>query len=280
VLFRSVQSSPSLGVASNFGCGGLCCPPSFYSLNINPGFLDGVPEDTFDLTMTETDYTCGQFYGPFNVTEYVTCTSEDTAVAEAYGTEIEMEDEGVTNIDVEHIATTFERGFTECESGPCEPNCIESDNLLTEFLQALVRIPHHLKVVSDTHSTICGDIVTRALTLQVVDRNGNNVRGIVPIKEKFVDITTNTCGNGNPTASGCSSTNATNGEFTDHIGVGCNSVGGSCGYSITKQYLWCPLRRAALPIGTYSGYTHSNAISVAGVVSPPDSMPAGTRIDP
>src|SRR6185369_3282701 len=77
-----------------------------------------------------------------------------------------------------------------------------------------------------------------------------------------------------------SSTNATNGEFTDHIGVGCNSVGVSCGYDITKQYLWCPLRRAALPIGTYSGYTHSNAISVAGVVSPPDSMSAGTRIDP
>ena len=280
VMGRVVQSSPSLGVASNFGCGGLCCPPSFYSLNINPGSLDGIPEDTFDLTMTETDYTCGQFYGPFNVTEYVTCTSDDTAVAEAYGTTIEMEDEGLTNINVEYMATTFERGFTECESGPCEPNCIESDNLLTEFLQALVRIPHHLKVVSDTHSTICNDIVTRALTLQVVDRNGNNVRGVVPIKEKFVSITTNTCGNGNPVASGCSSTNATNGEFTDHIGVGCNSVGGSCGYDITKQYLWCPLRRAALPIGTYSGYTHSNAISVAGVVSPPDSMSAGTRIDP
>jgi hypothetical protein len=230
--------------------------------------------------MTETDYTCGQFYGPFNVTEYVTCTSDNPAVAEAYGTTIEMEDEGLTNINVEHLATTFERGFTECESGPCEPNCIQSDNLLTEALQALVRIPHHLKVVNDSFSTICGDIVTRAITFQVVDRNGNSVRGVVPIKEKFVSITTNTCGNGNPVASGCSSTNATAGEFTDHITVACNSTGGSCGYDITKQYLWCPLRRAALPIGTYSGYTHSNAISVAGVVSPPDSMPAGTLINP
>jgi hypothetical protein len=191
-----------------------------------------------------------------------------------------MEDEGSATINIEYSTTTFERGFTECESGPCEPNCIQTDNLLTEALQALVRIPHHLKVVNDSFSTICGDIVTRAITFQVVDRNGNNVRGVVPIKEKFVSITTNTCGNGNPVASGCSSTNATAGEFTDHITVACNSTGGSCGYDITKQYLWCPLRRAALPIGTYSGYTHSNAISVAGVVSPPDSMPAGTTINP
>jgi len=270
LMGRVIQSSPSLGIASSFSCGGLCCPPSFYSLNINPGSLDGIPEDTFDLTMTETDFTCGQFYGPFNVTEYVTCTSDNPAVAEAYGTTIEMEDEGLTNINVEHMATTFERGFTECESGPCEPNCIQSDNLLTEALTALVRIPHHLRVISDETSTAgCGS-QRRLITFQVVDRNNNAVK-ISRDKETFHNATTgaslssvfNSCQNDNIAPSSCSVD--ANGRIIDQLWVGCPSTGGSCGTDqFISKWSWCPVKRAAVPLASNTYHIHHSFVFVNG----------------
>jgi len=270
VMGRVIQSSPSLGIASSFSCGGLCCPPSFYSFNINPGFLDGIPEDTFDLTMTETDYTCGVFYGPFNVTGYVTCTSTDPAVAEAYGTTIEMEDEGIATINVEHMATTFERGFTECESGPCEPNCIQSDNLLTEALTALVRIPHHLRVISDDTTTASCGSQRRLIVFQVVDRN-NNAVAVSRTKETFHDATTgaqlssifNSCQNANITPSSCS-TDA-GGRFTDQLWVGCPSAGGSCGTpQFISKWSWCPARRAAVPLASNTYNIHHSFVTVNG----------------
>jgi len=280
VIGRLVASNAPLGVSASFACGGDCCPPSFQSVSIDPGLLEGVPEDTFALTVMETDESCGQFYGPYNITAYATVSSTDPSVADVSGSSTEMVDEGECTINVNFLATSFTHPPPgDCDLGGCESNCTEAETEMTEPIQTRVRTPHHLVVVTDELQHICSS-VKRVITFQIVDRNGNRVVGVVPVKEKFTSISSNTCGNGQPEEIGCSSMNATAGILTDRISIGCNSVGGSCGYDITKQYQWCPSRRAPVPIGTYSGYTHSDAVSINGNVMPPDSMAPNTVINP
>jgi len=272
VIGRLVASSPSVGVSASFACGGVCCPPSFYSFNVTPGSLDGIPEDEFGLTMTETDYTCGQFYGPFNITGYVTCTSTDPSVAGAYGTTIEMEDEGTATINIDHWAATFERTNFECDSGGCEPNCVETDNLLRDALTALVRIPNHLKVLDDQvplTSDACPSTIARTIVFQIVDIHGTPIHARARLKEKYIMVSHNTCENGEPVAFSCTPYADNLGQFPDHLDVNCNSVGGSCGYDLHWQWQWCPVTRAALPLGTLEGHVHNDEVKVNGTTSMP-----------
>ena len=263
VVGRLVASSPSLGLSASFACGGVCCPPSFYSFDVTPGSLDGIPEDEFGLTMTETDYTCGQFYGPFNITGYVTCSSTDPSVADAYGTTVEMVDEGTATINIDHWAATFERTNFECDSG-CEPNCVETDNLLRDALTTLVRTPHHLVVVLDGPSD-CADVYERLIKYRVVDRNGSTITRPISLKEHYISVSQTTCGNAQPEPSPCSIgyVIVPSGEFFDHLST-CYDPGGTCGYDLRWQWQWCPVRRAALPLATFDGYVHNNQVSVNG----------------
>lgn len=133
VIGRLVASSPSLGVSASFACGGVCCPPSFSSSWVDPGSLIGSPGDSFGLTVWETDETCGQFYGPYNITAYASCTSTDFTVAQVSGSSINLVGDGFCTINVDHLAATFTRQpGTDCESGPCEIVCDETDTMMTD----------------------------------------------------------------------------------------------------------------------------------------------------
>ena len=137
------------------------------------------------------------------------------------------------------------------------------------------RRPHHLVVEEDSSNTLCGAVVTRSLRYRIVDINGQPT-GAASVKEEFLNISQNTCGNGNATPKGCATYN---GVFGDNISVGCVNVQGTCGYNITKQYQWCRPGHSPVPLATYSGWTHNDSISVFNVVTP-SSIPAETAVYP
>jgi hypothetical protein len=135
-------------------------------------------------------------------------------------------------------------------------------------------------VISDVSGLVvnCPSIIGRQIKMKVVDVN-NFVVGLVPIKENYLSVSQNSCGNGQPQPSSCANTNSENSEFTDSITVNCNSVGGSCGYNITYEWQWCPPGKAAANLGRFVETVHANAITVNGVTTP-SKIPAGTNIYP
>lgn len=132
-----------------------------------------------------------------------------------------------------------------------------------------IRVPHHLRVLSDQFFTITncayGAPVLRQIALEVVDINNLPV-GATQVRENFASITTNTCGNGSPVPSSCDYTNydLVNGRFIDNISVRCNTGTGSCGYDIVDEWQWCPPNRPAVTLATLTETVRVDGITVNG----------------
>jgi hypothetical protein len=129
-----------------------------------------------------------------------------------------------------------------------------------------VNPPDHLKILSDSLQAIssCPATVRRLIRYQEVSVNNAPI-GTIQSREQFGSKSANTCNNGNLGTSETCSADA-GGVFTDILFVGCNSVGGSCGVTFTKQqWLWCPPNGAAVVIATPGDLIiHNNEVSVGG----------------
>jgi hypothetical protein len=136
-------------------------------------------------------------------------------------------------------------------------------------------LPHHVKVVSDETSDVCGS-KRRRITFQVVDSNGRNA-GTVTVKESFFDQQSgtprpsvyNTCRDETISPSGCAPTDlGTNGKFGDQLWVGCPSVTGDCGASeIISRWSWCPRGRPEVALTTNTYHARRNFALINGLAS-------------
>lgn len=110
--------------------------------------------------------------------------------------------------------------------------------------------PDHLVVVEEQQGfttqlpsggTCPSPYFLRQVRFRVVssDANGALPVGNVVVEERFTTVTTNTCGNGQPQAVSCATTN--NGTFLESISTGCGSASGqaNCGYDISWKWYWC-----------------------------------------
>jgi hypothetical protein len=143
--------------------------------------------------------------------------------------------------------------------------------------------PDHLEVMDDNfHSYTCtysGQTIYRQISYDVVDGNNQFVSG-VSIRESLYGESANSCNNGYPTPTGCTTTS---GSFTDTLSVNCNQVGGSCGFTTNQQWLWCPPGYQMVVLGTLlSDGLHNNSISVLSHTVPPETnrIPTGTEVYP
>ncbi|MEW5978764.1 MAG: IPT/TIG domain-containing protein [Acidobacteriota bacterium] len=143
-----------------------------------------------------------------------------------------------------------------------------------------VRVPHHLKVEGDQFigTPGCTSTLTRLIGLQVVDSAGNPV-GRVKVKEIFNNITSNTCGSGQPSPEGCANTDDNQGHFVKTFSVGCNSVRGNCGFDLTNTWQWCPSGHPAVNLGKFTSQIRNSSITTNGYAYP-NTIPAGTTIYP
>ncbi len=91
--------------------------------------------------------------------------------------------------------------------------------------------------------------------------NGNQV-GTISTKEQFANKGSNTCNTSITTSETCSSD--AGGQLIDQLFVDCNSVGGSCGATYTKQqWLFCPSVGTPVVFATPGDvYIHNDLILV------------------
>jgi len=129
--------------------------------------------------------------------------------------------------------------------------------------------PNHLLVLSDQTFTltICPstdvqNTQIRRIKYQIVDVNENPVIGAVSIREQFASKSAESCGTTVSTSETCTLANS---AFVDNLTVGCNSIGGSCGHTYTRQtWQWCG-PSTPLSIGTPGDIVvHNDLISVGG----------------
>jgi hypothetical protein len=142
-----------------------------------------------------------------------------------------------------------------------------------------VRVPDRLKLITDINTIPTDDSFLhcirdhllnpylRQLLFEVEDLNGNRV-GMVSMKEVFSNTTTNSCRSDgldpNPTPCTYVSYDPYNGRYIDSITVNCNTVGGSCGYSLTDQWQWCPPGGTDKTLTTLTDTVHHDGITVNG----------------
>jgi hypothetical protein len=137
--------------------------------------------------------------------------------------------------------------------------------------------PDHLLVISDVTSVVCttNSTVRRIIKYWEVDANGNQV-GTSSTKEQFSSKGANSCNTTISTSETCSPD--AGGQLQDGITIGCNSVGGSCGTTFTKQqWLYCPSTGSPAVFATPGDLViHNNSVLVGGS----SQFAAGTRIGP
>jgi hypothetical protein len=142
--------------------------------------------------------------------------------------------------------------------------------------------PDHMIVVSDVigYCSGCTTARRRVVTFQVIKFSGSPVF-VIPIGEipspsgwncngNFPGVITTPCSSGLDTD--------TNGMLFDAWSIandGYSPVG--CGFNFTTHWQWCT---APKTFGTLTGYIHTNAISMNGVVNPPNQFAAGAPVYP
>jgi hypothetical protein len=247
-----------------YGCANCCV--------YNRPFLDS---STLDIPLNGT--------AQDGVTAYQACSGGDIDVSNYFVDGWRSGNTSIATVNYGGTYTGVGVGSTSMAASgyiPVTPGRNCPDTLFTLSGSVKVNQPHHLKVLSDTYqaSSACPTTARRLITYQEVDINNAPV-GTVQSKEQFASISTNTCKNGNPsTSSTCSSD--PNGVFTDALSINCNSVGGSCGVTLTKQqWLWCPANGATAVVIATPGdiILHNDSISVGGNTA---GFAAGTYIYP
>lgn len=144
--------------------------------------------------------------------------------------------------------------------------------------------PDHMIVEADTLGKCsgCTTAVARDVKYQV-ELFSNSSAGTIPIGETPSYSGWN-CSQSNPgnDTSPCSlgDTTESDGTFTDEWTMSSDVYSPSgCGFNITDQWRWCATTPAR-SVGSLTGYVHTNAIKINGVVSPPNSFTIGTIINP
>jgi hypothetical protein len=139
--------------------------------------------------------------------------------------------------------------------------------------------PFYMTVQADRVQTCsgCTSAIERLTTYQVMLFSGSVAPASLPLGESYTTTGESCTGVGYPVPGTCPETNTS--YFTDRWTMGANYTPAGCGYNITDHWQWCapsPPRT----VGTLTGYIHTNAVSINGVVNPPNGFITGTVINP
>ena len=141
--------------------------------------------------------------------------------------------------------------------------------------------PYHMVVQSDATGLCsgCRSTVMRTVTYQV--QNFSGTPASTTWMGENISVTGWSCSQSNPgiTTAPCSNNFKTNtaGVFSDQWSLGADGyTPAGCGDNVMDHWQWCA-HSPTQTLGTLTGYTHTNAISINGTVSP-NSMPPGTVV--
>ena len=135
--------------------------------------------------------------------------------------------------------------------------------------------PDHVSVVVDQqgYPVTCPTtgVYLRQMQMQVVDVNNLAITTDADIQESFSNMTTNTCGNGQPVPASCALTGNVGGvgQFLDSMSVSGNLCGSGisqssgCGFSLTSTWSACATCGSST-LWSSPRVTHSNGVEVNG----------------
>jgi hypothetical protein len=253
LLGRSEQVDLVKGISSSYACH-MCCPNSVRNTWIDPVSLDIFTGDATTFRGVERDNTCyGGLTPPYYVGDSWTTDNSNIADVSGIGSDADVTavNSGTATItahwDVYSYTSTynFELGTYVCEES--------SEQTAPNSPVQVAASPDHLMVLLDqqgftTQLANGGQCATqyfiRQIEFQVLSQNSNAMVRNVPVEEQFFGVSSNTCGNGQPQASGCALT-VTDGTatatFIDSVSPGCGSANGpaDCGYDIDWNWYWC-----------------------------------------
>ena len=294
LLGRSEQVDSVKGISSSYSCH-MCCPNSVRDTWIEPGSLNIFTADETTFRGVQRDRTCyGSLTPPYYMGDLWTTNNSNVAGVSGIGS-----DADVTAINTGTATVTaqwevysytsiynFEMGTYVCE---------ESSEQITQNAPVQVAAsPDHLIVLQDLQGFTtqlpnggqCAmQYFIRQINFQVVshDSSGAAPVGNVPVEERFASVSNNTCGNGQPQASGCAptvTTGTTTGTFIETVSPGCGSGLGppDCGYDINWGWYWCgSFSRGIVKLATLDSEVRQNSITINGRSS---AWPNGTAFRP
>lgn len=156
----------------------------------------------------------------------------------------------------------FTLGLTTSPSPTTIQISVTVDGIPSSNSEIFTRQSPHLAVFADHELDVtsgCGTKYTlRNITYNIADQSGNAIN--TPIQEAFNSISANSCGNGAPTPTSC--TQSPLSQFTDHLSVGCNGVGGACGFNLVNQWRSCPVAGTSVPLGTTTWQIENNSTTL------------------
>jgi hypothetical protein len=136
--------------------------------------------------------------------------------------------------------------------------------------------PYHMIVQSDVTGLCSGCItaVRRIVTYQIQNFSGSNA-GTTSVGETGGFGASSCSPNTLPSPTTCSSNFSTlsNGTFSDVWSMNSDAYAPpGCGFTVNDHWQWCP-HSPAQTLGTLTGYIHTNAILINGVLSPAKMAP-------
>jgi hypothetical protein len=235
-------------------------------LNIDQGSNGYLSASAEYCTSYDSTDCSGDDYGPGSADYY--WQSEDDNTTPISGASDEE------SVDLYGAAVGSGGADVSASSGSCETTGGGGANVLG---------PDHVMVISDTNSVSscspnCYGSVTRLISFQVVFADNNSDKNTVPVQETLANVSTNTCGTGQPVASGCG--NASSGQFADYYATNYSSTTTPiphCGYTENQTYQWCPASGPVTIAHLSNDAIYSDYITINGVKTP-SKMAAGTMI--
>jgi hypothetical protein len=176
----------------------------------------------------------------------------------------------LTGVNVALSATVGNNNVTVMASGiPSAPSALTVDG------------PYHMVVQSDVTGPCSGCKTTPVRTVTYQVKNFSGTPGNTTWMGENISATGWSCTQSNPgfISAPCSTNFNTNaaGVFSDQWSLASDGYTPTgCGQNVTDHWQWCA-HSAAQTLGTLTGYAHTNAISINGVVSP-SSMAPGTVV--
>ena len=233
------------GMASNYDCNTCPCPANYVGCDITPPPPSCLgPHAIMQCTCKETTQDCNANYYYFDVTQWATWTSDNTAVATFDSTTVGLLRAHAAGSA--HMKATYTGNIYRQGCGPYGCNCYS--NSVTYSYSCPISVtnsgcPDHTQIVSDQdvgQTCLPSHIVNadRLVTYKVLDANGNAVgspSSPLTIHESLAFVSQNNCGNGDPAPEGFGSIPGS--QFQDQLNVNCPAnPSQDCGFTINAGW--------------------------------------------
>lgn len=237
---RILQANSAIGLARNFSCFMFAAPCSPATLDLVPSSIavggQSSAEFNYQICAAPDQFSCSGPPSSGSEDFPTSWSSQNTSIASAAG--------GAGNIGSvtgEGAGTTEIIATAENEFGTCSVGAGADVTVVS---------PDHVKVVVDQqgYPSACPTtgVYVRQMQMQVVDSKNNAIPSDAYIQESFSNMSSNTCGNGQPIPASCALTGDGGvGEFIDTMAVSGNFCGSGirqasgCGFSVTSTWHAC-----------------------------------------